>query len=185
MPLESLHGQRETHEEAQRPGAVCWVSLPAALWGMAGLSPLPASFVGHAGGNELKHHYGDTTTPCHSGRWSPAPPGALLRTSQMMSPCVFSQASACSIPGTVRDREAAWPQSCQPKGSRNPLPSLRLQKGSSAGPQEHVLNGPGWEPVSDLCTTEPPLATLHGSACTLPAPSAANPSRTIRDHFPC
>lgn len=52
--------------------------------------PLPASLLMHVAGYGLEHHYGDTRTPCHSGCWSPAPPGALLWTSRMMSPCVFS-----------------------------------------------------------------------------------------------
>lgn len=66
MPLESLHGQCGTHEEVQRPGAICWVSLPAGIVDL----PLPASLSMHMAGYGLGHHYGDTRTLCHSGCWS-------------------------------------------------------------------------------------------------------------------
>lgn len=59
MPLESLHGQCKT-QEVQWPGAICWISLPAALWGIAGLPLLTASLLMRIAGYGLEHHYGDT-----------------------------------------------------------------------------------------------------------------------------
>lgn len=56
MSLESLCRQQEAHEQARQLGAVCWMSLPAAFWGTAGLPPLPALLLGHIAANRLESH---------------------------------------------------------------------------------------------------------------------------------
>lgn len=61
MRLESPHGQCETHEEVQWPGAICWVSLPPGNIDL----PLPAPLSMHIAGYGLDTTMG-TAGHCHS-----------------------------------------------------------------------------------------------------------------------